>query len=102
LSSRKLLVLLERSREDSAFRTDAERGGRQTRALRIATESLNEQLRLRSVYEAVSSRGEVRWDPADYEWRDPVDQKEIDRKRAEDTAETEQASEDLYTDFGFT
>ncbi len=102
MSSRKLLVLLHHSPDESPFRTDAERGGRQTRAQRVAEERFNEALRLRSVYEAVSSRGEVRWDPSDYFWLDPIDQRERDQARAAEQAEAELAQEDFYADLGLT
>jgi len=102
MSSRRLLVLLDNLTEESAFRTYAERGGRQTRKERVQEETLNEALRLRASTEAIASRGEVRWDPAEFAWRDPVEQAELDRRRAAEQAAAEADSEDLYADLGFT
>lgn len=101
LSSRRLLVVLENLSDRSAFRT-ALRGGRQSRRERVVEELLNEAMRLRSSTEAIGSRGEVRWDPADFAWRDPVEQAELDRRRAVEQAAAEEDSEDLYADLGFT
>ncbi|TXH47824.1 MAG: hypothetical protein E6Q97_26350 [Desulfurellales bacterium] len=102
LSSRKLLVLLKYLPDESQTRTDAERGGRQTRGQRVLEETLNEAMRLRASTEAIGSRGEVRWDPDEYAWRDPVDQKRIDEQLAVERVEAARAQEDLLTDLGFT
>ncbi len=95
-------MLLKHLPDESTTRTDAERGGRQSRAQRVQEELLNEALRFRSSYEAVSSHGEVRWDPRDFAWRDPIDQRVIDIERANEAVEAEQAQEDFYADLGFT
>lgn len=102
MSSRKLLVLLRYAPDESPFRTDAERGGRQSRAQRVLEETLNEAMRLRASTEAIGSRGEVRWNPDEFAWRDPVDQKRIDEQLAVERVEAARAQEDLLTDLGFT
>ena len=102
LSSRKLLVLLKYAPDESATRTDAERGGRQSRAQRAREELLNEAFRLRASYEAVASRGEVTWNPAEFAWLDPIDERERDLQHVEEHVVAEQSAEDFYTDLGFT
>lgn len=101
LSSRRLVVLLKHLPDESAFRTEFVRGGRQTRAERVAEETLNEALRLRASYETVASHGEVQWDASDYAWLDPIDQVEKDKQRAAEAEEREYAEEDFYADLGF-
>jgi hypothetical protein len=73
LSSRRLLVLLEHLPEDGAFKT-ATRGGRWSLAQQIAAEGVNEQYRMRASYHAAHSTddNDVRFDPTDYEFVDPV------------------------------
>lgn len=102
LSSRKLLVLLEHSRDESAFAGHAVRGGRQSRTQRVREELINELMRLRASYEAVASRGEVRWDPSDFAWLDPVDEKARAERLAAEQAEAEASAENLYADMGMT
>jgi len=95
-----MMVLLEHLDDESAFRTWL-RGGRQSRATRVQEERLNEAMRLRSSYEAVSSRGEVSWSASDYAWLDPIDQAEANKRKAEEEAEREAAEEDFFSDMGF-
>lgn len=101
LSSRRLMVVLEHLPEESAVKA-ALRGGRQSRAQRVHEETLNEALRLRASYEAVASQGEVTWDASEFAWRDPQDEVEIAKRRAEEEAEREHSQQELFDEFGFT
>jgi hypothetical protein len=56
MSSRRLLVLLKYSEDDTAFAKHYIRGGRQSRWRRVIEEIFNEQLRMRASYEAMSTR----------------------------------------------
>lgn len=102
MSSRRLLVLLKYPRESDWFARDALRNGRQTRMQRAVEEILNENLRLRSSYEAVASHGDVRWDASDFAWVDPVDERERAKWAAEEAAEAQEAADDFFSDLGFT
>lgn len=102
MSSRRLMVLLKYPLEDDWFSRDFVRGGRQSRSQRVHEEALNEALRLRASYEAVASQGEVRWDANDFAWRDPRDEIEIAKRRAEEEAEREDSQQELFDELGFT
>lgn len=101
MSSRRLLIVLQHLPDESAFKT-AVRGGRQTRAQRIHEEIFNEALRLRASYETIASHGQVSWDAADFAWLDPVDARERAEQIAAEDEEEHAASEDFYSDLGFT
>lgn len=102
MSSRRLMVLLKYPLEDEWFTRDCLRGGRQSRSQRVHEEALNEALRLRASYEAVASQGEVRWDAGDFAWRNPVDEREIAKREAEEDAEFEDSQQELFDGLGFT
>lgn len=94
LSSRRLLVLLEHMPEESEFKRIAERGGRWSLAQQIAAEGVNEQYRMRASYHAAHSTddNDVRFDPTDYEFVDPViaqARAEAEAAEAEISAQTE-------------
>jgi len=101
MSSRRLLIVLQHLPEDWAFKT-AVRGGRQSRSQRVLEEQLNEQYRLRASYEAVASHGEVSWDPSDFAWYDPIDARERAEQQVAEAEEGQAATEDFYSDLGFT
>jgi hypothetical protein len=84
LSSRRLLILLEHMPEESEFKRVAERGGRWSIKNQMQAESVNEQYRMRASYHAAHSTddNDVRFDPTDYEFVDPV----VARARAEQEA----------------
>lgn len=73
LSSRRLLILIDKLPEESELKT-ANRGGRWTLAMQMAAESVNEQYRLRASYHAAHSTDEVdvRFDPEPWFFVDPV------------------------------
>jgi hypothetical protein len=94
LSSRRLLVLLDKLPDESEYKTMAERGGRLPPAIAIAAQSFNEQLRLRASFHAANSTddNDARFDPEPYFYLDPVDlraQAEQEQREAEQAALTE-------------
>jgi hypothetical protein len=101
LSSRRLMVLLKYQRDDDWFTRDAIRGGRQSRWQRVIEEIYNEQLRLRSSYEAVASQGDVRWDASEFAMRDPVDQVEHEKLKAAESEAVKEATDEFFSDLGF-
>ena len=86
LSSYELLELLESMPEDSAFKTAAERGGRWASWKQMLAESVNESYRLHAAYNLVNGGEEASFDPAEYEFVDPVDQEIRAKRKAEEDA----------------
>lgn len=99
LSSRRLLLIVDGLPEASRYKT-AKRGGRQTRAERVAEEHYNELARLRLSYHVVNGGKDAMYDPIFC--IDPVDelrQAEIDAATAEEQA---QAISTFESEIGFT
>ncbi len=92
LSSYELLYLVEHLPPESAFKTQAERGGRWPVQWQMLAEIANESYRLRSSYQAVNSEGgSAAFDTADIEFIDPVDaaaRRDIDGLTAAERSES--------------
>jgi hypothetical protein len=85
LSSYELLYLLEFLPEDSAFKTQAERGGRWPVKVAALAEIANEAYRFRSSWQGSKLGADGMFDTAPIEFVDPVDR--ADRKRTEDAVD---------------
>lgn len=96
LSSYELLELLEFMPEEGAFKKAA-RGGRQTRAERVAEEHYNETARIRLSYHIVN--GGPKYEPI--YCIDPVDELEQARLEAEDEQYQAQAVATFESEIGF-
>lgn len=101
MSSRRLLVLLKYPRESDWFTRDALRNGRQTRMQRAVEEIVNEGLRLRASFETIGTKGQVRWDATEFFWNDPVDERERAERLSNEAAEAQEATDDIFSDLGF-
>lgn len=84
VSSSELLDYLEYLDDESAFKTDAERGGRWSDWKTMLAEVVNEAYRMRSSYFVVNGGADARWDPTEFEFIDPVV-----RKYRDEIAETD-------------
>lgn len=92
MSSRRLLILLEKMPEESEFKRVVERGGRWSLKTQILAETVNEAYRFRASYHAAHSTddNDVRFEPP--EFVDPVvaeARAEQERAEAEVAAQTE-------------
>jgi hypothetical protein len=101
LSSYELLELLEHLPEDSAFKTQAERGGRWPDWKQMLAESVNESYRMHAAYNLVNGGEEASFDPSDYEFVDPVDRKRQAELDAMDEEAAEDAQERFESQIGF-
>lgn len=100
LSSRRLLVIIEGLEDEGRYKKAA-RGGRQTRAERVAEELYNEVAILRASYFTVNTAdGEGHYEPAIL--RDPVDEAEQARRDAEKAEALDRANQDFEAQMGFT
>lgn len=99
LSSRRLLAFLERSSEDGAFKTAAERGGRWPSWMQMLKELTNEAYRFRASFHAANSTtdNDARFDPTPFEFVDPVDQEAA----AKVEAEKESAAQRFNSELGY-
>jgi hypothetical protein len=102
MSSRRLLVLLKYPREQDWLYKDAILNGRRSHLQRAVEEVRNELLRLRSQHALVASQGQVRWDPEEFVWRDPIDERERAEKLEAEAEEAQDATEEFFTELGFT
>lgn len=98
LSSRRLLVIIEGLPEGGRYKTAA-RGGRQTRAERVAEEHYNETARLRLSYHVVNGGADASYEPIFCV--DPIDEIEAARLDAEDEQYQAQAIADFESEIGF-
>lgn len=94
LSSSELLDYLRYLDEESAFKADAERGGRWPDWKQMLAEGTNEGYRFRASYHATHSSEEhdVRFDPSELEFVDPAVRKlrdEEERREAEQHSQTD-------------
>lgn len=95
LSSYELLELLEHLPEDSAFKSAAERGGRWPDWKSMLSECVNEAYRFRALYLHTRYGDDVSFDPAEYEWLDPVSRRERLEAAAVDEAKAAQTEPEL-------
>lgn len=98
LSSRRLLVIIEGLPEGGRYKTAA-RGGRQTRAERVAEEHYNETARLRLSYHVGTFGGEAAYEPIYI--IDPVDERRQAELEAEDEQYQAQAISNFESEIGF-
>jgi hypothetical protein len=102
LSSYELLTYLEYLDEESAFKTDAERGGRQPIKWQMLAEQVNEAYRFRSSWQAAhSENGEAFFDTTDIEFVDPVDRVARAKREAEKQQAVQQAVATFEVAIGF-
>ncbi|MGB3484025.1 MAG: hypothetical protein WBB07_17640 [Mycobacterium sp.] len=99
LSSRRLLVLLDKLPDDSEFKKVSERNGRQSRQERVAEDLHNEIAWLRSSYYAVNGGKDAIYEPRIY--RDPIDEKALAELKAEEDALAAQGVEEFNAQIGF-
>ena len=96
------MVLLEFMDEDGAFKT-ATRGGGWPTWKRMLAEGVNEQYRMRASYHAAHSTKEndVRFDPSELYFLDPVERELRDVAVKQQGAETDQAVSHFNAELGF-
>ena len=99
MSSRRLLVLLEYGSDLGPYKK-ALRGGRQTRAERVAEEHFNETARLRASFHAAHGGEAAFYEPPHLQ--DPIDEIEEARLKAIDDAEQQRVIEEFESAIGFT
>lgn len=99
LSSRRLLVLLDKLSETSEFKKASERGGRQSRAERVVENTYNEIALLRASFHVVNGGKEAAYEP--YRYRDPVDELAIAKREAAEAEEAAAAAAQFDADIGF-
>lgn len=100
LSSRRLLVIIEGLDEEGRYKT-ANRGGRQSRAVRVQEEHYNETALIRASYYTVNTEdGSGHYEPMIL--RDPIDEAEQARLDAEKAQQADRANQDFESQMGFT
>ena len=102
LSSYELLLILENLPETSAFKSQAERGGRWIPRQQMLAELVNESYRFRSSFQAANSENaEAGFDTADIEFVDPVVRAENDKAAAAKDAADGQAQNTFEHKMGY-
>ena len=99
LSSRRLLVLLDKLPDCSEFKKSSERDGRQSRAERVAEDTYNETALLRASFHAAHGGREAAYEP--FRYRDPIDEKLRADKQAQEANEDVEAAQRFESEIGF-
>lgn len=99
LSSRRLLVLLEKMPDTSEFKKASERDGRQARSERVPEETYNEIARLRASFHAAHGGKEAAYEPDRY--LDPIDEKLHAEREAARVERAESANADFEAQLGY-
>ncbi len=99
LSSRRLLVLLDKLPDDSEFKKASERGGRQSRRERVVEDIYNEIALMRASYHAVNGGEKAAYYPDLY--RDPIDERALAEREAEEAAAAEAHQKEFNARVGF-
>ena len=100
LSSYELLEVLEFLPEESAFKTDAERGGRWPEWKRMLAEAVNQGYRMHASYLTAHGVEDVS-DTSAYEFVDPVDLAEKRRREELQAAANQQSQIRFEQELGF-
>lgn len=99
LSSRRLLVLLDKLPDESEFKKASERNGRQSRKERVTEDLHNEIAWFRSSYYALKGGEKFAYKPHIY--RDPLDEKVLAELAAEESARNQQSQSDFDAQLGY-
>ncbi|MGQ9348951.1 hypothetical protein [Mycolicibacterium gilvum] len=99
LSSRRLLNLLERLPEESEFKKQSERGGRQSRAERVREDTYNEIAKQRVSFHAAHGGEAAVYEP--FLYRDPVDERLIAERKAEEAKRAIDSQGDFESQLGY-
>jgi hypothetical protein len=99
LSSRRLLNLLEQLPDESEFKRLSERNGRRSRREEVADDTHNEISRLRASFHVAHGGKEAFYEPFIY--RDPVDEKAIAERKAEEATRAVESQGDFESQLGY-
>lgn len=99
LSSRRLLILLDKLPDSSEFKKQADRNGRQSRAERVAEDHHNETALLRASFHAAHGGKDAAYEP--FRYRDPIDEKLRAEREAQEAAEDAEAAQRFDSEIGY-